>query len=127
MTIREAIDRTDGLKPNQYSDDSKVKWLSNLDHSIHINVLETHELNDGETLNPFVPYSVDDTAKELLVPAPYDEVYIAFLKLKIDENNQETARYNNSVALYNSYFAEFENHYQRTHKPIKKASFSFWG
>ena len=31
MTIREAIDRTDSLKPNQYSQADKLRWLSEMD------------------------------------------------------------------------------------------------
>lgn len=125
MTIREVIDRVDGLKPNQYSEEEKVKWLSTLDFKIHNEVLKTHE--SDEEIPDFVPYTVNDMQKTLLVDAPYDEVYIAYIKLKIDENNQETARYNNSAVLFNSYYSEFINYYQKNHKPIKRAMFRIWG
>ncbi len=39
MTIREAIDRLDRLTPNQYDNEEKVRWLSELDGVAHREIL----------------------------------------------------------------------------------------
>lgn len=48
MTIQEAIDRLDFMKPNQYSDQAKIKWLSELDQLVWNELVMTHELETEE-------------------------------------------------------------------------------
>lgn len=117
MTIKECIDKVDGLKPNQYSVEDKVEWLSYLDHIIVNEVLKTHEGYDGK-YDDFVGYSPDVLNKGLIVHSPYDIIYPSFLKMKIDEANGETARYNNSAMMFNSYMDDFKKWYNRTHMPL---------
>ena len=57
MTIIEAINRIDELKPNGYQQTDKVEWLSVLDGIIKRQIIDTHE--DGD-LVPFEGYN-DDT------------------------------------------------------------------
>jgi hypothetical protein len=117
MTIKECIDIVDNLKPNQYSIESKVDWLSYIDHSIINEVLLTHEGYDGRYDN-FAGYSPDALEMVLIVPSPYDRLYPAYLKMKIDEENGETARYNNSVTMFNAYLMEYKKWYNSNHMPI---------
>lgn len=117
MTIKECIDIVDNVKPNQYSIDDKVQWLSYLDGTIINDVFKTHEGYDG-SLDLFEGYSVDKMTVKLLVPSPYDRLYTQYLKMKIDEENGETARYNNSATMFNSYMLEYRKFYNRTHMPL---------
>ena len=56
---------------------------------------------------------------ELLIPYPYDEdIYNYFLQANMDKENGETAKYNQSITLYNNAFLAFQNYYNRTHLPI---------
>ena len=51
MTIAQAIETVNTLKPNQYSDSQKVAWLSQLDGKIFAELISTHV--DGiETFTP---------------------------------------------------------------------------
>lgn len=120
MNIKECIDLVDGVKPNQYSIEDKVAWLSFIEQSIINDVLETHEGYDGR-YDDFTGYSPNNLTVGLVVPSPYDRLYTAYLKMKIDEENGETARYNNSVTLFNSYLSEYKKWYNRNHMPISKA------
>ena len=120
MTIKECIDIVDSVKPNQYSIENKVEWLSFLDHTIINDVLLTHEGYNGE-YDDFTGYSPDKLTVGLIVPSPYDRIYTAYLKMKIDEENGETSRYNNSAAMYNAYMMDYKRWYNRTHMPIGKA------
>ena len=117
MTIREAIDRADVNNINQYSIEDKVRWLSILDNLIVIDIYSRHDRNKGEEEINFIPYTSEDVDKSLLVPFPYDELYVSYLDMKICEANHETERYNNAVVLYNSYFDDYSHMYHRTHLP----------
>ena len=117
MTIKECIDIVDNIKPNGYSMKDKVMWLSFIDEIIINDVLRTHEGYDGR-YDTFTGYSVDDLSAKLIVESPYDNIYTAFLEMKIDEKNGETARYNNSMTLFNSYMMEFRKYYNKTHMPL---------
>ena len=120
MTIKECIDLVDNVKPNQYGIEDKVEWLSYLEGTIINDVLKTHEGYDG-SYDDFTGYSADKLTVHLIVQNPYDRLYIAYLKMKIDEENGETARYNNSATLFNSYLLEFKKHYNKTHMPLSCA------
>lgn len=117
MTIKECIDIVDNIKPNQYTVKDKVMWLSFIDEIIINEVLKTHEGYDGR-YDDFEGYSEDKLSVPLIVPSPYDRLYTAYLKMKIDSENGETARYNNSVALYNTYMLEYRKYYNKTHLPL---------
>ena len=117
MTIKDCIDRVDSIKPNQYTVTEKVVWLSFIEGIIINDVLKTHEGYDTK-YDLFTGYSEDKLSVTLIVPTPYDSLYTEFLKMKIDEANGETARYNNSMMLFNSYMDEFKRYYNKTHMPL---------
>ena len=119
MTIKECIDLVDNVKPNQYSIEDKVHWLSFIEHIIINDVIKTHEGYEGE-YEEFDGYSADKLWQKLIVDKPYDNLYVAYLKMKIDEENGETARYNNSATLFNSYITVFKKHYNKTHMPLQE-------
>ena len=118
MTLMEAMHRADALKPNSYSSAEKIKWLSILDGLVKKKIIDTHEGGEDVTFNGYEEDS--DLTTELLVPAPYDDIYVHWLTMQIDLNNGEYARYNNSAMVYNSAYQDFANHYNRTHMPLGK-------
>ena len=201
MTIQEAINKIDTLKPNSYSNADKIAWLSNLDGIIKEEIIDTHEggemgLNitaavanwasdriyfatDAENIgkqvtisftaytrsgkeitaevtdtivyyesapDPFYGFmsgfyndpfdegksvtinyasvvfngydSTTDTRTALLVPAPYDDLYIKWLEAQIDYTNAEYGKYNNSSNAYNNAYSTYERYYNRHHMPL---------
>ena len=124
MTINEAIFRIDSIKPNGYSMPEKIKWLSTLDGMIKREIIDTHEGAEKVTFNGYDENSNLTTA--LLVPAPYDDIYLRWLEAQIDYANNEYGKYNNSITLYNSAYANFDRYYNRTHMPIGK-NFKYFG
>lgn len=116
MTIIEAINHIDAINPNNYTQPEKVAWLSTLDGVIKKEIIDTHEGAEAFIFNGYTEETPLDT--ELLVPAPYDEVYLFWLQSKIDYWNGETRKYNNSISMYNTAYSAFENAYNREHKPI---------
>lgn len=123
MTIIEAINRIDDLKPNGYGQPQKVRWLSDLDGIIKTEIIDTHK--DGENVM-FAGYDEStplDTV--LLVPAPYDDIYRYYLEAQIDYANGEYGKYNNSISMYNTAYAAYEKHYNRKHMPLCERRFLF--
>lgn len=115
MTIIDAITHIDNIKPNNYSQEDKVKWLSNLDWTVKVDIIDTHEGAGGEE---FSGYDTSDLSRELLVPPPHDDMYIKWLEAQIDYANGEYGKYNNSVAMFNAAYSAYANYYNRTHMPI---------
>lgn len=118
MTINEAIYRIDSIKPNGYSMPEKVKWLSTLDGIIKESIIDTHEGYENVTFKGYDENSSLST--ELLVPAPYDDIYLRWLEAQIDYANNEYDKYNNSITLYNTAYSNYERYYNRTHMPLGK-------
>lgn len=123
MKIIEAINRIDALKPNTFSQSEKVMWLSTLDGIIKAEIIDTHVGAEEVTFNGYD----DDTdlSTELLVKAPYDELYMFWLESKVDYWNGEYGKYNNSVQAFNEAYAAYERHYNRVHMP-KGRKFKFF-
>jgi hypothetical protein len=116
MTIAEVISKVDALKPNTYSPEDKVDWLSTLDLRVKSKIIDAHECHEPISFNGY--NSMDDMEKELLVPAPYDEMYLRWLEAMIDYHNSDDERYNNAIILFDNAYEDFKKHYTRTHMPI---------
>ena len=54
---------------------------------------------------------------ELLVPAPWDEMYLRWLEARIDYANAEYTRYNNSMDMFRAVYQAYRSYYNRTHMP----------
>ena len=121
MKIIEAINNVDELKFNTFSQEQKVNWLSRLDHMVKTQIIDTHE--GGEDV-PFEGYDSDTDLQntELLVPAPFDEVYLRWMEAQIDYHNGEIDKYNISVTMFHTEYEAFGNWYHRNHKPVSQGS-----
>ncbi len=117
MTIADVIQSIDVMKPNNYSELDKIKWLSELDGTVKREIMDMHE---GENV-VFGGYDGSTPLEtELLVRAPYDNIYLPWLESKIDYSNGEYAKYNNSVTVFNANYVTFMNAYNREHMPKGK-------
>lgn len=141
MTIAEAIARVDSIKPNSYRNTDKIHWLSYLDGIVTEETILSHVqkrrrqptlivVEEGSPSIPIIDkprtkYDENDLETELLAPYPYDEMYVKYLEMKIDEINGETARYNNSATLFNDLLADYIKHYHKTHTPISINDFKY--
>lgn len=115
MKIREAIGQVDNWLTNIYTTEDKIGWLSQLDMKVKTQIIDTHE--GGEDLK-FQGYAADvDQDTVLLVPAPYDELYLRYLEAQIHYRNQEEDRCNNANDAFQKIWNEFRNEYNRKHMP----------
>lgn len=115
MTILEAINRVDTTKPNSYTQTEKVDWLSTLDGIIKKEIIDTHEGGENIVFEGYTPDTSLDTV--LLVPAPYDDIYIRWLESRIDYANGEYGKYNNSATAYNTALETYSLYYNRNNMP----------
>ena len=116
MTIAEAISKVDALKPNTYTPEDKIGWLSNLDARVKTQIIDAHEHGDHIFFYGYDGLADEET--ELLVGAPYDEMYLRWLEAMIDYHNSDDDRYNNAIMLFNNAYEGFKKHYTRTHMPL---------
>jgi len=118
MTITQAIERADAATPNTYAASDKIRWLSALDGRIRKEIIDRHE---GGTSAPSAEYG-EETDTVLLVPAPWDELYVHWLCAMIHYANGEIKRYNNALALFDESYAAFARNYTREHMPRSHGS-----
>ena len=116
MTILEAIHRIDVLKPNTYTQAEKIRWLSELDGMVKREIIDTHEGGEKITYNGYGDNTVLTT--ELLVPHPYDRIYLPWLQAQIDYFNGEAGKYQNAMSMFNAAYGAYEKYYNRTNMPI---------
>lgn len=146
MLVGEAIEQVDALEPNQYSKEEKTRWLYQLDGRIaaeivlkyeHDSYMNAENENNFDLINPYQSgkYPIElyfylNYAKSLFVKksgfdsfplaaiAPFDRMYVLWLKAQIQFANAEYGRYNNTISVFESEFAAYRNWYNRSHTPL---------
>ena len=109
MTINEAIAAVDGLRNNQIPEDVKRAMLSELDGRIYREVIAPESVD-------FTGYNTETNSETvLLVPYPYDGLYVNYLEMEIARISAEMPRYNNAAIVFNEKYAAYKRWYNRTH------------
>lgn len=133
MTPNKAIEIVDRLKPNSYSEEDKLRWIDELDGTVKKLVFQWDEkyIKDveeqykreeiteeayKEIIDKTKQYAYpEDMDRELLIPAPFDNVYTLYLEANIDYHNKEFAHYNNTAMMFEAQFGEYKKAYIREH------------
>ena len=118
MTIQEALDIVDEMKPNMMSRKLKIKYLSEIEGLIHTEILMRHEHTEEEETCP-VYTEESDPGTVLIVPDQYAKVYTDWLMTKIDIQNQEDARYNVDRAQFENSYDTMSDWWTRTRMPLQ--------
>ena len=111
MTTREAIDICDRMRPNDFSYAEKEMWVRELEARIEEEVILTHEKGEEAV-------KMHEEDGILYAVSPHDSMYLSFLLANIDRANGESARYNESAAVFNAQYTAYAAWYNRTHMPI---------
>ena len=120
MTVQEALAQADIIKPNQFEEGVKLRWLNDIEGKVY-QVMRMRKGSE-EIREPDINME-SGYDKELLLPDLYSELYMHYLSAMIDYYNGETARYNNSMYMFNSVWGEFENYWYRTHGQVSDGIF----
>ena len=115
MKLQEALDRAFSIRPDSFPPEEKVAWINELDGQLFIETISTHENPEQIVFQKYDPSNLDS---ELLIPFPYDKVYISYLKMRVSEAYGDSEEYNNAVYLFNNQMEEFKAYWNRTHRPI---------
>lgn len=122
MKIQEAIIQCDDLKPNQYSQLDKIRWLNDVESQIKAEIIDTHKNSEEIDFNGYDENTDHNT--ELIAKAPYSDLYVKYLMSQIDFTNGEFDRYNNSALMFNVAYQSFANNYNKNNMPLNKGKFS---
>lgn len=107
-TLQQALKRIDTICPNAWDDAAKLLWLNECESMIQTRIL-------GIAPGECVTYDANsDRSTVLLVPAPFDRLYVYYVIAMCDYAAHETAHYADSMALFNAALDEYAKWYQRT-------------
>lgn len=118
MTYQDAVKSADELMPNAYAEDQKYRWLLRLDQQIYDELIATH-VSDVIIERP----ENTNGTETLLVPDTYaDDIYLNFLMAMICKHNEEDAKFNKYITLYNDGYKRFARRYHELHAPIVQST-----
>lgn len=107
-TLQQALTRIDAICPNAWDETAKLLWLNECESMIQTRIL-------GTAPEQCITYDVDtDRSTKLLVPAPFDRLYVYYVIAMCDYAAHETAHYTDSMMLFNAALDEYAKWYQRT-------------
>jgi hypothetical protein len=115
MTINEAIARVDDLRDNTMAPNIKIAWLQMVDQQVYHEIIKGRVGADAVTLPD---YTEKDGERVLLVPPPYDMLYVYRLEAEICYKNQEIDRQANALTRYNELMDAFAKQYAREHRSL---------
>ena len=115
MTINEAIARVDDLRDNTMATDIKIAWLQMVDQQVYEEIIKGREGADTVTLPD---YTDNNGERVLLVPPPYDMLYVYRLEAEICYKQQEIDRQANALTRYNELMDSFAKKYAREHRSL---------
>jgi hypothetical protein len=119
MTLQEALDIADEMKPNMMKRETKIRMLMDLENMIFDEILMKHEHAEEQEVRP--DYTDDsDPGTVLIVPDPYSKVYWKWLMAQIDTQNQEDARFNIDMTHFDNAYSEMSAWWNRTYMPIQQ-------
>lgn len=111
MTVEQVIQMADETKPNAFSNETKTAWLNEVEGMVQT---EAFLFAPEEVIQ--YDYTKDKD-KELLVNAPHDKIYVAYLTARIDFANGEYNKYQNTMQMFNSFYGEFMRWYATRYQP----------
>ena len=119
MTLQEALDMADEMKPNMMKRETKIRHLTDLEEMIWAEIVMKHIHTPQQAVKPH--YTNDsDPGTVLLVPDPYSKVYWKWLMAQIDTENQEDARFNIDMTHFDNAYTEMSAWWTRTFMPIQR-------
>lgn len=105
MRLKEAIVRASKARPNLIDEEQLAYWVYELEGQI------------CEHIGKDMPVNTWPEDQELYIPFPYDGVYELYLRVKIDDMQQEDALYQNDYEVFNGALSDALAWYLRNNRP----------
>ena len=119
MKVKEMIARVDEIRPNAFTEDTKLGWMQELFAKVKEEVWDTHEDIRAEDL--YVKYSKKEDViteeSEIKIPGSHLDFVEYYLMGKIDLANTDYERYSNSLVLFNGAYLNYRQWYNRNYMP----------
>lgn len=113
MKLSDVITNVDAIRPgNAYSNDMKTGWINSLEGRVQTDIFL---LGAGEVMS--YDYTTD-AQKRLLIEPPHDDVYGIWLQAMIDFSQGEYSAYQNTMAMFNSMWANYAAWFFNTYDPF---------
>ena len=109
MTSNRLITLLRELTENQYTDSVLMMWISNCENTVLTDVLLASPEDCVELTEP--------NDEKLVVPHPWDKLYLPYLQAQVAHANGEYDHYANYIALFNAYLEEYARHILETVQP----------
>lgn len=107
MKLAELINEVNNEKPNAFQQETLTAYVNEIEASVQEYL--------GYEPEEIIKYDWEkDGGKELIVQPPFNVLYKAFLKARIDYANEEYQSYANNQAQFNSDFEEWKAWAMRT-------------
>lgn len=111
MTLKECIEYVDRNKPNAFSNEDKTRWINEIEGRIQSKIF----LFGPDSI---VQYDWDTQKNaELFVKPPHQALYYEYLYWRIDYNNGEYDKAQNSKASFDTLYNEFRKWFIEEYHP----------
>ena len=111
-TINKVIENASKIHPDAFDDTVKASWISELDGKIMRETMQSEK-----TVSYEFPAQAD---KELLVKAPYDNIYELYIIAMSDFYSGDFASYSASSSMFERAYEEFRKSYIRQNMPVQQ-------
>lgn len=101
MTIQTLLNKVNEEKPNSFGTERLISFIN----EIEVEVAEQLAYDENEI--PVYTNTAEDMNKMLIAPAPYDRLYVSYVKSMVDYANEEYGSYQNNAAQHTQDFRDF--------------------
>lgn len=119
MNVGKLIETVTMLIGQQYDLEMLIGWLNEIEGQVLDQVVNKAHGFDVE----FAPFTEDNMERELAVPDRFQDVYVNYIRAKVDFMNQETERYNNDAAMFDASWKEYASWHIRNCMPKSAPKF----
>ena len=111
MTIRDLLNKISKEKPNSFTEADLISFVNEIEADVaeQLNMSEAPAYDDNHM----------DLDMPLLAPAPYDRLYVSYVKAMIDFSNEEYASYQLNQEQHVQDFRDFLDWAIRTGQVVR--------
>lgn len=107
MTVNEVLAKVKDGKPNAYSDESLNDMINDCEAMMQRELMLTAP-------DEIIQYAwPDDRDNELILPRPYDMVYVYYVTMMIEFRQEEYEAYNNTKLMFEAQYQDAKGYYNR--------------
>lgn len=124
MDINQAIAKSDFICPNTVDNKEKIFVLSQLDGRVKTDIFDKYDTDDGSGFSGYTENTSMDT--DLLIPYPFDNIYVSRLVAEMYLLLGENDEYNNWLIMFNSEYEAYERYYAQSHDQKSPVNFTYF-